>query len=526
MDNKSEEKKYALVYCRVSSQQQVKDGNGLDSQEIRCIQYCKNKYYAVEKIFREEGVSGGLFERPEMQNLINYIDKNPEKKYVVVFDDLKRLARSIEVHLRIKAELSGRGATYECPNFRVEDSPEGGFVENIIASVAEYERLANRRQVIQKEKARLEKGYWSFGAKIFPYEFIKTMEHGKLLTPMEPQASIVADCLKKFAEGTLLNQTEMKDYLQKRDLYGDGREVKKGIPERLLANIVFYTGYIEYQKWGVSRRKGHHKPIIDDKIMRKIEKRLQKNPPRKLNFSKREQFPLRQLVKCGICGKKMTGSTCRGNGGKYSHYTCNNKKCSADPKNISVKTMHSEYYKLLTLLSPEKDIIDTAEEILKSKWLVKLENISKIDKNNKRIIDSKRNDIEKCLDLSINAKSNTLREKYEARIEMIEQEIDNLENQLIFFDDFNFDEALDHVMDFIGTPALYWERSGIDMKIKIHNLIFPDGLCFDVKNGFGTNEKALFFGVKSIERALEERQMEMAGVEPASKQEINYRRHV
>lgn len=95
----------AVIYCRVSTEKQVTDGNGLDSQEHRCKEYAASLGLEVENVFRDEGISGGLFDRPAMKSLISYLDKNWQNKYFVIFDDLKRFARDVEVHIKLKAEL-------------------------------------------------------------------------------------------------------------------------------------------------------------------------------------------------------------------------------------------------------------------------------------------------------------------------------------------------------------------------------------------------------------------------------------
>ena len=60
----------AVIYCRVSSQQQVTQGSGLDSQETRCRSYAASKKYEVVEVFKEEGVSGARLDRPALKNLL------------------------------------------------------------------------------------------------------------------------------------------------------------------------------------------------------------------------------------------------------------------------------------------------------------------------------------------------------------------------------------------------------------------------------------------------------------------------
>lgn len=69
----------AIIYCRVSSNVQMQKGDGLASQETRCREYAKHKNYEVVEVFRDEGVSGGMIERPSMQVMLKFLRaKNPK----------------------------------------------------------------------------------------------------------------------------------------------------------------------------------------------------------------------------------------------------------------------------------------------------------------------------------------------------------------------------------------------------------------------------------------------------------------
>src|SRR5438105_3151422 len=91
----------ALIYCRVSSERQVREGHGLDSQEKRCRDFATSKGYQIIKTFPDQGISGGLFERPAMKELISYLDTHPSEKFVIIFDDLSRFARDVKIHIQL-----------------------------------------------------------------------------------------------------------------------------------------------------------------------------------------------------------------------------------------------------------------------------------------------------------------------------------------------------------------------------------------------------------------------------------------
>ncbi len=74
----------AVIYCRVSSKRQVKEGHGLESQEHRCQEYAKVKGLIVEKVFPDGNITGGLFDRPAMRDLLSYLDQHKSNEYFVI----------------------------------------------------------------------------------------------------------------------------------------------------------------------------------------------------------------------------------------------------------------------------------------------------------------------------------------------------------------------------------------------------------------------------------------------------------
>src|SRR5438445_9743705 len=109
----------AIIYCRVSSDRQVREGHGLDGQEIRCRKYAEDHGYAVAAVFREEGVSGGIIDREGMREMLDFLDdQNRGEEYVVLIDDLKRLARDLMGHFTLRQAIRSRGARLESPSHR------------------------------------------------------------------------------------------------------------------------------------------------------------------------------------------------------------------------------------------------------------------------------------------------------------------------------------------------------------------------------------------------------------------------
>ena len=306
-------RKKSIIYCRVSSKKQVSDGSGLDSQEYRCRQYAAAKGYDVDEIFQDEVSGGGDFmQRPGLVSLLRFL-KSSKEDYVVIFDDLKRFARDTVFHIKLRQRLAEFGANVECLNFTFEETPEGKFVETVVAAQGELERHQNRRQTLQKMKSRLEQGYCVFPSPV-GYRYQKIEGQGKLLVPDEPLASIVREALVGFATGRFQIQAEVNRFLESQPEFPrNAKGVVRATQVTDILNRLTYAGYVEFLPWGVSLRKGRHEALVSFEIYRKIQERLKgqnlRAPARK-NID--QDFPLRGSVLCEGCNSPLTASWSKG----------------------------------------------------------------------------------------------------------------------------------------------------------------------------------------------------------------------
>jgi len=518
-----QEHEKAVIYCRVSSEKQVKEGNGLDSQEHRCRDYASSLGLDVEQVFRDEGISGGLFERPALISLIKYLDDNWQNKYTVIFDDLKRFARDVSVHLKLRSELKAREAKLRCLNYNFDDSAEGEFVETIFAAQNELERKQNRRQVCQKMKARIERGYWCFNPPT-GYRFEKDKEHGKLLFPIKKITTILAQGLTDFAEDRLLSQSDLKRFLEENGLprlIGKDKLYLFSI-KRLLTEPL-YAGIIQYSPWGISKRKGHHKAIISEMTYYRIQKKISR-PERLPRETDSLEFPLRRFVDCACCGKPMTGSSSKSSHSDkyYPHYTCNNKDCVANPKNITASKVEDDYLGLLSRIGVDDGLLPLAKETAMNLWQQKINGFSKGTENVQVEIEEVEGQINTYMDLVSTAKSASLRARYEEKIEALDQKIAELKGNLEKLENKkepNFEEALNLTLRLLGTPAETWKNADREQKIMVQKLIFEENPKYSHKNGFGTPKLSLPFYINNIlglKNSSDFELVEVRGVAPLS----------
>ena len=495
--NKKTETRAALIYCRVSSTKQRLEGSGLESQEQRCRAYADEKGYAVEAVFPDDVSGGGDFmRRPGMVALLSYLDAQQGKPYVVIFDDLKRFARDTEFHLKLRREFARRGALIECLNFRIEDTPEGKFIETVIAAQGELEREQNRRQVVQKMKARVENGYWVFRAPV-GYQYVNASSGGgKVLVPDEVLAPVVRQALEGYATGHFASQAEVQRFLERNPHFPKDKKdgtLRPMTVNRLLKKVV-YAGYVEAPKWGVSVRNGHHEGLIDFETYQQIQEVLEgkkRRPAARADFN--EDFPLRGFVACDCCGNAMTGAWSKGKYRHYAYYRCQTRNCENKGKSTPVAKIEEGFANILKGMQPAKELFDLAKAMLRDAWNMRLAlALSEKDALEKQLGDVNRQ-LENMLDRIVEANSASVVSAYESRIEKLERD------KLVLNDKIaksvppkgRLEDCIELSLKFLSSPWNIWKNGDFAMRQAVLRLAFAEPLRYS-QNGVYETPKFSF----------------------------------
>ena len=508
----------ALIYCRVSTQRQASDGHGIDGQESSCRNYATAKGYQIARVFKDEGISGGIIDRPGIDELFDYLDAHRNQQFVVIIDDIKRLARDVSAYLHLRKTIASYKATLESPHHNFEESPEGTFMETIFAATAELERNQNKKQVNRRMKARLEAGYWTFYQPP-GYHYAKEPAHGKILVPKESEASIIREALEGFASGKYETQTDVLHFLHSKgfDHWKTGNGAHLEQVKRLLTREV-YAGYISYPKWNVTLRKGHHEALISHATFQAIQDRLagkKKNPKRK-DINK--DFPLRGFVLCAECKQAMTGAWTQGRAKKYPYYRCATKGCCKRNINIRKDDIEDRFETMLKEIKPRKNLLEVVRIELSAMYHERRENVAAmLQKRNDRLKEIK-GDIDSYCVLIKEASNATVRRTYEEKIEELDAEKIRLgdTSKKPQDDGKDFEVALHRVMEFIEDPFLMWKTGDLEQQRLVLRMVFAEPLVYDAETGFYTATLSLPLKASCIPELDRLEVVEMPGIEPGS----------
>src|SRR3989442_5098693 len=191
MQNTPSKNERVALYARVSTEEQ-KEGQTIDSQIAELERFAKEKGWQVAGIYKDEGWSGSILGRPELDQLRD--DASQGLIGIVLINDVDRLARDVS-HLGIvKRDLERRGVQVVFKKLPSEKSPTYNLMVNILGSFAEFERelIIDRTRRGKRYKVEVPKQY--LGA-IAPYGFRRVPQDLSSPCPAEleilPQEAVV-----------------------------------------------------------------------------------------------------------------------------------------------------------------------------------------------------------------------------------------------------------------------------------------------------------------------------------------------
>jgi DNA invertase Pin-like site-specific DNA recombinase len=159
----------AYGYLRVSGQGQV-EGDGLVRQEKAIKDYAKSNGFTIQKMFKDEGVSGTLEDRPALARLLLNLEENGHGIKTVIIERVDRLARDLMVQENIIADFQKQGfdliSATEGDDLLSAD-PTRKLVRQVLGAIAEYDksmlvlklRAARERKRTKQGKCEGRKSY-------------------------------------------------------------------------------------------------------------------------------------------------------------------------------------------------------------------------------------------------------------------------------------------------------------------------------------------------------------------------------
>lgn len=474
--------KKAVLYVRVSSKEQI-EGSSLETQERICTDYALRNEFEIDKIFIEKGESAKTIDRTELKALLEYVHKNSKNLEAVIIHKVDRLARNSYDHAYIKHYFNNFGIKLISATENLEDTPVGRLIENQLAGFAQFDNEIRAERCKNGMLSAVKAGRWVWKA---PLGYVNIGGRGiSNITPAKP------DLVDKIRKIWVLLDTGLSPEEARRAITKEGLRAESGNPiskshfHRMIRNKA-YIGIIE--KFGLTivgtkPFKGLVNPELFLRVQGKLNDKAKNMPVYKKD---NEDFPLRGIVVCNHCAKRLTASWSRGNGGKFAYYRCLYCKGINYKKDV-VESKFMQFLKLYSYKPELKEMLIKAIE-------VNLEHRNESNKNRVKAIDKEL--------LQLKAKEKQIAEKNFRNVlsdilakEMLDdsgQKISELTLELDKYKNNQEDtmKVVKHSLSVLEDISGVWFRVDLDIKKRFQKFLFPEGVPFDGEN-YRTTKSAL-----------------------------------
>lgn len=350
----------AVIYCRVSTKEQA-DNLSLPVQEQRCREYCTAQGWEVLCVFKD-AESAKTVDRTEFKRMLEFCAVNYKTIAALVFYDTTRFSRETADYHMVRAALKLKGIETRAATQGFDSSPSGEFTESMLAAFGTFDNRMRTAKTIEGMKAALTAGRWVHRAPI-GYRNVPNAPVGQPnLMQDDERAPLIRKAFELYASGTYSKARALEDVtnLGLKDI--SGRPLSPQTFDKILRNRI-YAGWITLPAWGINEQ-GLFEPIISEDLFRRAQDRLSGNgASRQIRSAENPDFPLTVIVRCAVCGKGLSGSTSRGNGGRYPYYSCRVRGCRA--VKFRREILHAMFVEMLYSLTPEAGFLPLFHEILK-----------------------------------------------------------------------------------------------------------------------------------------------------------------
>ncbi|HVF02112.1 MAG TPA: recombinase family protein [Rubrobacteraceae bacterium] len=148
--------KRAILYARVSTDEQARSGYSLAQQMEALRDYAVREGYEILEEVSDSGQSGASLERPGMDRVRDLVAAGDVS--VVLAQDRDRFAREPAYHYLLRREFEEQGTKIRALNDRGDDSPEGELTDGILDQLAKFERAKTAERTRRGKLRRAREG--------------------------------------------------------------------------------------------------------------------------------------------------------------------------------------------------------------------------------------------------------------------------------------------------------------------------------------------------------------------------------
>jgi DNA invertase Pin-like site-specific DNA recombinase len=346
----------AVLYTRVSSKDQEKEGFSIPAQQRLLHEYAANNGIAVVQEFMDVETARRSG-REGFGQMLAYLKKHERTCRMILVEKTDRLYRNIKDW----ATLDELGVTIHFVKENVIISPEARSADQLAHAI----RIVMARNYSQNLSEETLKGMTEKArAGIYPsfarvgYRNVAGPDGKRIIAPHPDEAPVITDLFTLFATGNYSLKT-LALHTREQGIRLRGRKLYVSTLHQILRNRI-YTGNFDFN--GVTYA-GSHEPLITTDLWERVQRILDQRKEHQVKGVRRE-FPFTGLVRCGHCGLSMVAELKKG---RYVYYHCTGHRGKCPEPYTRQETLVNEFAGALGELVVPPEVLDwLAQEVSSS----------------------------------------------------------------------------------------------------------------------------------------------------------------
>lgn len=350
------ELKKAVIYTRVSTREQEKEGFSIPAQEKLLRGYAFQNNLKIIKEFSDTETAKQTG-RKSFNEMLRFL-ANIDDCNIILVEKTDRLYRNIKDWVTV--DDIGVEIHFVKENVILSQSSRSSekFMHGIKVLMAKN-YIDNLSEEIKKGmKEKIEQGIYPSHAPIGYKNFLRG-DGKKVIVIDSEKAQIVKAAFELYATKnySLLSLVEyINDELGYTSI--TGHKFKRSSLAQMLGNPIYYGEFI----WGKKLYKGIHEPIVSKELWDKVQMVFKQKKRTPFHFITKKDFAFSQLIQCGWCGCSLVGDIKKG---KYVYYRCTHRKGKCPDKYIREERLSELIAQELLNLRIDPDILNLIIDALK-----------------------------------------------------------------------------------------------------------------------------------------------------------------
>ncbi len=396
----------AVIYLRVSTKEQAEkggeqEGYSIPAQREACRRKAEALHAEILEEFIDAGESAKSADRPDLQRLIEFVDKN-KVDYVIVHK-IDRLARNRNDDVMINIQLQAAGAHLVSCTENIDETPSGKLLHGIMASIAEFYSGNLGAEALKGMLQKVARGGTIGKAPIGYLNVTKVIDGREVRTvTLDPdRADLIRWVFEEYATGewTLLKLLEAAT--DKGLLTVPSRQrVAKPLSLSVFHGMLRNRYYISKIRFREVEYEGSHTPLVSLETFNAVQDILDSH---RVGEKQREHpHYLKGTVLCGRCGSRLCiTKTVNRHGTVYMYYFCvgrQQKRSACDQPVVPVSKVEKLVDDIWSEIRLDPKYGALLQEMVQNELDVLQDKNHKTERSAKRQLDLKREQRRKLLD--------------------------------------------------------------------------------------------------------------------------------